>query len=53
VLGAGTLGDCYGMKRMFAVGLVGTIGFGALAAAAPNVVVLIVARAAAGTTPPR
>lgn len=48
VLGAGALGDLYGMKRMFTVGLLGAIGFGALAAAAPTGVVLIVARAGAG-----
>lgn len=48
VLGAGVLGDVYGMRRMFTVGLLGTIVFGVLAAAAPNVAVLIVARAGAG-----
>ncbi len=48
VLGAGALGDLYGMRRMFTVGLLGTIGFGVLAAAAPNVAVLIGARAGAG-----
>lgn len=48
VLGAGALGDRYGMRRMFTVGLLGTIGFGAMAAAAPNSAVLIVARAGAG-----
>ena len=48
VLGAGALGDVYGMRRMFTVGLFGTIVFGVLAAAAPNVAVLIVARAGAG-----
>jgi len=48
VLGAGALGDRYGMKRMFTVGLLGAVGFGLLAAAAPNGAVLIGARAGAG-----
>lgn len=48
VLGAGALGDLYGMKRMFTFGLVGAVGFGLLAAATPNGVVLIVARAGTG-----
>jgi MFS family permease len=48
VLGAGALGDVYGMKRMYVVGLVGTMAFGAMAAAAPNGIVLIVARAGVG-----
>lgn len=48
VLGAGALGDLYGMKRMFVVGLLGTIVFGVLAAAAPNVIVLMIARAGVG-----
>jgi MFS family permease len=48
VLGAGALGDLYGMKRMFAGGLLGVIGFGVLAAAAPTGAVLIVARAGSG-----
>ncbi|OBB12813.1 MFS transporter [Mycobacteriaceae bacterium 1482268.1] len=48
VLGAGALGDLYGMRRMFTVGLFGAIGFGLLAAAAPNSLVLIVARAGSG-----
>ena len=48
VLGAGALGDLYGMRRMFIVGLFGAVGFGVLAAAAPNTAVLIVARAGAG-----
>ena len=48
VLGAGALGDLYGMKRMFTFGLFGAIGFGLLAAAAPTGVVLIVARAGTG-----
>jgi MFS family permease len=48
VLGAGALGDLYGMRRMFIVGLFGAAGFGVLAAAAPNTIVLIAARAGAG-----
>ena len=48
VLGAGTLGDLYGKKRMYAYGLLGSIIFGLLAAAAPNSAVLIVARAGIG-----
>jgi MFS family permease len=48
VLGAGALGDLYGMRRMFIVGLFGAVGFGVLAAAAPNSAVLIAARAGAG-----
>ncbi len=45
VLGAGTLGDLYGMRRMFVFGLLGTIVFSVLAAAAPSAAVLVVARA--------
>ena len=48
VLGAGALGDLAGMKRMFSVGLIGSIVFGLLGAAAPNVGVLVVARAGLG-----
>ncbi len=48
VLGAGALGDVYGMKRMFAIGCYGSIGFGVLAAVAPNVAVLTFARAGVG-----
>jgi MFS family permease len=48
VLGAGALGDLYGMRRMFSVGLFGAVVFGVLAAAAPNSAVLIGARAGAG-----
>ncbi len=48
VLGAGALGDVYGMRRMYVVGLLGTIGFGVLGAAAPTVAVLMVARAGLG-----
>ncbi|MEE6164846.1 MULTISPECIES: MFS transporter [unclassified Mycolicibacterium] len=48
VLGAGALGDKHGMKRMYTIGLLGTVVFGVLAAAAPNAAVLIFARAAIG-----
>ncbi|CAN5505380.1 MFS transporter [soil metagenome] len=48
VLGAGALGDLYGMKRMFVIGTYGSIVFGLLAAVAPNVAVLTVARAGIG-----
>jgi MFS family permease len=48
VLGAGALGDLAGMKRMFVSGVVGSIVFGLLGAAAPNVAVLLVARAGLG-----
>ena len=48
VLSAGALGDLYGMRRMYLIGLSGAIAFSALAAAAPNAAVLIVARAGAG-----
>lgn len=48
VLGAGTLGDLYGMRRMFVTGLIGAIAFGVLAAAAPSVAVLVAARAGVG-----
>ncbi len=48
VLSAGTLGDLYGMRRMFVTGLFGTMGFGVLAAAAPSAAVLVVARAGVG-----
>jgi len=47
-LGAGVLGDVYGTKRMFLAGTGGAIAFGVLAAAAPNVAVLIIARACSG-----
>ena len=48
VLGAGVLGDLAGMKRMFLVGLYGSIAFGVVGALAPNVGVLIIARAGLG-----
>ena len=40
VLGAGVLGDRYGMRRMFLAGASGAVVFGVLGAVAPNVVVL-------------
>ena len=50
VLSAGALGDLYGMRRMYLVGLSGAIAFSVLAAAAPMPAVLIVARAGLGVT---
>jgi len=48
VLGAGALGDLAGMKRMFVIGIYGSIVFGVLGAVAPHVSVLIIARAGLG-----
>gem|GEM_PF-617459 len=48
VLGAGVLGDRYGMKRMFVAGAWGAVAFGLLGALAPNTVVLMIARAGIG-----
>ncbi|WP_286131997.1 MFS transporter [Mycobacterium sp. IS-1556] len=48
VLSAGALGDLYGMRRMYLLGLSGATAFSVLAAAAPAPAVLIVARAGAG-----
>ena len=48
VLGAGALGDLAGMKRMFVIGVYGSIIFGVLGAVAPHVSVLIIARAGLG-----
>ena len=48
VLGAGALGDLAGMKRMFVIGVYGSIAFGVLGAIAPHVSVLIIARAGLG-----
>lgn len=48
VLGAGVLGDRYGMKRMFLAGAYAAVVFGFLGAAAPNVVVLMVTRVGIG-----
>ena len=50
VLSAGALGDLYGMRRMYLIGLSGAIVFSALAAAAPMAAVLMVARAGVGVT---
>lgn len=50
VLAAGALGDLYGMRRMYLIGLTGAIVFSALAAAAPVPAVLIIARAGVGVT---
>ncbi|MGX9789706.1 MFS transporter [Mycobacterium sp. MMS18-G62] len=50
VLSAGALGDLYGMRRMYLVGLAGAIAFSVLASAAPIPSVLIVARAGVGVT---
>ncbi len=50
VLAAGALGDLYGMRRMYLIGLSGAIVFSALAAAAPVPAVLIIARAGVGVT---
>jgi MFS family permease len=48
VLSAGALGDLYGMRRMYLLGLLGVIVFSVLAAAAPTAAVLIIARAGVG-----
>lgn len=48
VLGAGVLGDKYGMKRMFVAGAWAAVVCGFLGAAAPNVAVLMIARAGIG-----
>lgn len=48
VLGAGALGDLAGMKKMFILGVCGSIFFGVLGAAAPHVGMLIIARAGLG-----
>jgi MFS family permease len=50
VLSAGALGDLYGMRRMYLVGLCGAIAFSVLAAAAPIPAVLMIARAGVGVT---
>ncbi|HKV18002.1 MAG TPA: MFS transporter [Mycobacterium sp.] len=50
VLSAGALGDLYGMRRMYLIGLGGAIVFSALAAAAPVPAVLMIARAGVGIT---
>ncbi|MEH3140757.1 MAG: MFS transporter [Mycobacterium kyogaense] len=48
VLSAGALGDLYGMRRLYMVGLAGAAAFSLLAAAAPVAAVLIIARAGVG-----
>ena len=48
VLSAGALGDLYGMRRMYLLGMSGVIVFSALAAAAPVAAVLMIARAGVG-----
>jgi len=48
VLGAGALGDLYGMKKMYVIGIYGSIVFGVLGALAPHASVLIIARAGLG-----
>ncbi|MEW5812177.1 MAG: MFS transporter [Actinomycetota bacterium] len=48
VLSAGALGDLYGMRRLYMVGLAGAAAFSILAAAAPVAAVLIIARAGVG-----
>ncbi|WP_446223411.1 MFS transporter [Nocardia sp. IBHARD005] len=48
VLGAGALGDRFGKRRLFVVGLLSTIVFNLVASAAPNAGTLMVARAGAG-----
>lgn len=48
ILGAGTLGDIYGKRRMYLLGLVGVIVNGLLAAASPNAVTLMITRALTG-----
>lgn len=48
VLGAGAMGDVFGMKRLFIIGNVGSVIFGVMAAVAPVTSVLIVARAGLG-----
>ena len=50
VLSAGTLGDRYGMRRMYLIGLTGAVVFSALAAAAPLPAVLMVARGGVGVS---
>ncbi|MGY4712587.1 MFS transporter [Mycolicibacterium sp. CBM1] len=48
VLAAGVLGDKYGMRRMFVAGACAAVVFGLVGAAAPNVAVLMIARACIG-----
>ncbi|KZS75622.1 hypothetical protein A4G29_18145 [Mycobacterium kansasii] len=48
ILGAGTLGDIYGKRRMYLLGLAGVIVSGLLAALSPNAVILMITRALTG-----
>lgn len=48
VLGAGTLGDLYGMRRMLVIGLLGVVALGVLAAVSPTGPVLMWPVRAAG-----
>ena len=48
VLAAGALGDAFGMRRMYLIGLCASIVFSAMSAAAPMPAILMVARAGAG-----
>jgi predicted MFS family arabinose efflux permease len=47
-LGAGTLGDLFGSKRLFVIGLLGAIGCDLVSMAAPSAAVLMAARAVMG-----
>ncbi len=49
-LGAGTLGDLFGSKRLFVIGLLGAITCDLVSMAAPSAVVLIAARAIMGVS---
>jgi len=48
VLSAGALGDLYGMRRMYLIGLWGAVCFSAMTVAAPGPAVLMAARAGTG-----
>lgn len=48
ILAAGALGDIYGKRRMYLLGLVGVIVSGLLAAASPNATMLMITRALTG-----
>jgi MFS family permease len=49
-LGAGTLGDRFGSKRLFVIGLLGAIGCDLVSMAAPSAAVLIAARTIMGVS---